>query len=118
MPSIPGPRDIRRQPQPRVLMGDDRRAGLAQAIVRTSLLVVPMRIEERVNPAAPGQAGENFHQGIGGARRSSIDKQDAVSTGLRDDIGFSRNSYDEHIVAQFQRAGAFGHRLRSCLRKA
>src|SRR2546429_9951736 len=118
MPSIPGPRDIRRQPQPRVLMGNDRRAGLAQPLVRTGLLGVPMGIEERVNSAAPGQAGESFHQSIGSARRSSIDEQDAVSTGLRDDIGFSRNSYDEQIIAQFQRAGAFGYRLRSCLRKA
>ena len=66
---VPGPGDVGRQPQPRVLVRDDRRAGLAQPLVRAGLLGVPVRVEDRVNRTAAGQAGDGFHQRIGSARQ-------------------------------------------------
>ena len=66
---VPGPGDVGRQPQPRVLVRDDRLAGLAERLVRAGLLGVPVRIEERVNRTAAGQAGDRLHQRVGRRRR-------------------------------------------------
>src|SRR6266446_7070556 len=99
-------------------MSNDSRAGLAEPLVRAGLLGMPVRIEEHANRTAAGQARDGFHERIGSAGGSPIDEQDAVSIGLRDNIGFSGNSHDEQIVGQSQRAGAFGHCLRLCPTKA
>src|SRR5262249_50984244 len=95
---FPWPEDVGRQPQSRVLMGNDGRAGLGQSLVRAGLLGVPVRIEESVNTTAPGQAAHSFHQSIGSGGGSAVDEDHTVSTGLRDDISFSRKSQDEQIV--------------------
>src|ERR1700674_4780931 len=65
-PPVPGPGDVGRQPQPRVLMRNNRTAGLAYLLVRAGLLGVPMRIEDRVNRTAGGQTGDGFHHGSAG----------------------------------------------------
>src|SRR5262249_15996448 len=44
---VPGPREALGQPQTRVLMGNNRRAGLAQALIRTRVSRVPGGVEER-----------------------------------------------------------------------
>ncbi len=44
---LPCHREIRAQPQLRVLLGDDLRAGLAEAFVGTGVVPVPVRVEER-----------------------------------------------------------------------
>src|SRR5262249_12743665 len=53
--TIPGPDDVGRQPQSRVLVGNDCGTGLGQSFVRSGLLRVPMSIEDRVNFRASGQ---------------------------------------------------------------
>ena len=74
-------------------MRDDRLAALAELFVRSGLLGMPMRIEDGVNRATAGQAGDGFHQRVGGTGGSTIDEQDAVGAGLRHDIGFAWESH-------------------------
>jgi len=59
-----------------------------------------MGIEKRVHIAATGQAGDCFHQRIGTGGGCSVNEQDAVCIGLRNDIGFARNPQDEQVIAQ------------------
>ncbi len=101
----PRPRDVGRQPQPRVLVRDDRPATFAEPLVRAGLLGVPVGIEERVNTPVSRQAGDRFHQRIGARSGTAIDEQHAVGTGVHNDVGFSGDSHDEEIVGEFQRAG-------------
>ena len=56
--SVPRPRDVLLKPQPRVFVRNNRRAGLAQPLVGTSLLGMPVRVEDRMNSAAAGQCSE------------------------------------------------------------
>ena len=101
--SVPGPGDVLLQPEPRVLVRNDRRAGLAQPLVRAGLLGMPMRIEERVNRTAAGQAGDALSSARRKPRGSAIDEQHAARIGLRDNIGFAGESEDEQIVGSAAR---------------
>src|SRR5262245_50797428 len=71
-----------------------------------------MGIENRANRTASGQRGNRFHQRIGAAGGSSINEHDAVVAGLCDHVRFSRQSDDEQVVAQLERAGPVGCCLR------
>ncbi len=121
--AVPGPGDVGRQPQPRVLMRDDRPAGLAERLVQPGLLGVPMGIEDRVNPAALRtdlatdlrQSGDGVHQRIDSRRRSPIDEHDAIGRGVRDDVSFSRDRHDEQVVAEPQNICALIRTSGDCL---
>ena len=65
---------------------------------------MPVRIEERVNRTAAGQAGDGFHTWRPNRGGSTIDEQHSLGAGLRDDVGFAGNPQDEKVVAQPQRA--------------
>ena len=79
------------------------------------LLGVPMRIEQRMDLAAAiGQSRDGLQQRIGPCSGSAIDQKNALRACLRDDIGLAGQPQDKQVVRQFQRASAFGRRLRPC----
>ena len=59
---LPRTRDIRSHPQPRVFVRDDGRARASQRQIRTRLLRMPMRVEQRAHRLPSGQRRDGFGQ--------------------------------------------------------
>ncbi len=99
------------QPEPRVLLGDNRGAGRAELLVGAGLLGMPVRVEERPHRAAIGQRGHRLRQRGGVLRESAVHHHDAVGAGARDHVA-ARAAEQKEIVAQV----AWSRSSRSALR--
>src|SRR5688572_26959543 len=77
--------EIRSQPELRVLVRDDLRAGLAQTLVGTRVVPVPMRIEQR-GGRLTGVLGDRLQQIAGTLRDAAVDHHQTVRTVDDDDV--------------------------------
>ena len=91
--------EIRTEPELRVLVRDDLRAGLREFLVRAGVIPVPVRVEQRVDAALVGQLVHDFHQLCRAFRRAAIHEQHAFRTGERDDVA-ARAADEREAIAQ------------------
>ncbi len=113
--SVPWPRDILLQPEPRVLLRNNRGPGHAEFLVGAGLLGMPVRIKEGVNfGVAGGNRGDRLQHGIGAGGGTAVHKEDAIGARLRDYRGFARDAHDEEIVGELDIARRVGDDLRRC----
>ena len=75
---VPRPGNVRRGPQSRVLVRNDRGSGLSQTLVRTCLLGMPMRVEQRMDGAASRQLRHGVEKRARMARVSAVNHYDAI----------------------------------------
>ena len=64
------------------------------------VIPVPVGVEERLHGPAAGQAGNGFHDRIGCARGTAIDKDDPGAARVRDDVRFAGDPDDEEVAGK------------------
>src|SRR5690606_36948770 len=94
--------DSRAEPQPRVLVRDDFDALSPERIVRTGLLRMPVRIEERAYRSAAVLVRDRAKQRARMLGEAAVDHHDLVAGGKGDDV---RAAAGEHRYAVAERLG-------------